>query len=139
MTEMPSQAEQLTRHQYRKTFSRCSDRAMQEHAEREGHVPPGIGPVSVSWYGESSRTVIWEWIKGEDSTGQTKEMWFADGPWAGQRPRKIEADLPNGTVVAFPNLAETEDADDDGNLNPMDIRYRLEQREDGLWFGRWVR
>lgn len=133
-------AHRMTRHQYRETFGGYSDKAMQDHAEREGHVPPGVGPVSVSRFGESSRDVVWEWITGDDTTGQLKEVWFADGPWAGQRPRVIEADIPAGAIVAFPDFGPGfQELDEDGNLNPMDIRYRLEQREDGLWFGRWTR
>jgi hypothetical protein len=139
MTDYPPMAGRLTRHQYRETFGQYSDKAMQDHAELEGHVPPGVAPVNVSWFGERSRDVVWEWITGEDSTGQLKEMWCADGPWAG-RPRMVEADITVGALVAFPNFGPGfQELDEDGNLNPMDIRYRLEQRADGLWFGRWTR
>ena len=127
----------LTRRQYRKTFRQCTDQDMQDYAEREGHVPPGIGPVNVSWFGENIRTVVWEWITGEDPTGRFKEMWFADGPWAGQRPQLIEADIPAGAIVAFPDFdPDFQEFDRDGNLTPMNIRYQIDQRADGLWFGR---
>lgn len=129
----------LTRRQYRETFRQCSDQTMQDHAEREGHVPPGVGPAGVSWFGENSRDVVWEWMDGEDPSGRRKLLWFADGPWKGQRPRWIEADITAGAVVAFPNFGPGfQEFDEDGNLNSMDTRYRLEQRADGLWFGRWV-
>lgn len=135
-TESPF-ADRLTRHQYRTAWHGPESEA-QAHAERHGNVPPGVGPIEVKRFGEL-REMVWEWYTGKDSTGQLKELWFADGPWAGQRPRMIEADIPAGAVVAFPDFGPGfQEFDGDGNLNPMSIQYRIEQREDGLWFGRWI-
>lgn len=138
MTDLPPFADRLTRHQYRETFGRYADKAMQDHAEREGHVPPGVGPVSVSRFGENSRTVVWEWVTGEDSTGQLKELWFADGPWVGQQPRMIAADIAKGEQVMFQKFDSVNKLDPN-DTSPVSVTYEVNQREDGIWFGRWVR
>lgn len=142
MTEIPpvpTPAEILTRRSYRlDNVKHGHERDAQRLAEKEGHVPPGIEPVFVQKWPHAS-DYVWEWITSEDTTGRLKELWFADGPWAGQRPRMIEADIPVGTVVAFRNFGPgVQELDEDDNLTPADIRYRVEQRADGLWFGRWT-
>jgi hypothetical protein len=132
MNELPPFLDQLTRHQYRLDGVKPGhEKDAQKHAEEEGHVPPGVGPVKVSNWAHSY-DYVWEWITGTDSTGRVKEMWFADGPFAGQPPRAIDADTPARERIIF-QTPRSNDPD-----APASCTYELYEREDGLWYGRWA-
>jgi hypothetical protein len=137
MTEFPAHSDRLTQHQFRLDNWHGPEAAAQRHAEHEGHVPPGVKPVHAKRW-EFSSEYVWQWITGEDTTGNLKEMWFADGPWVGQRPRMIDADTQKGDLVAFPRFDIEDEFESDGTLARTDHRYKVDQREDGLWYGRWV-
>ena len=131
MTDLPPFIDELTRCEYRVSNWHGTEREAQERAEREGHVPPGTGPVEVGHWAYSY-DYRWQWFLGKDTTGQLKEMWLSDGPLVGRHPRAIPASAEVGEQVAVPN-----DRDDDPNA-PTSYAYELHEREDGLWYGRWV-
>jgi hypothetical protein len=127
----------LTRHQYRIDDVRHGhEKDAQHRAEKEGHVPPGVGPLEVIAWGSSTSDYVWQWITGDDPTGETTEVWFADGPLSGQSraiPYAVEVGdrLP---VKAWP-LAAGPNAE---QLRATEDVYEVQQREDGLWYGRIV-
>ncbi|MEU5157318.1 hypothetical protein [Glycomyces sp. NPDC021274] len=129
----------LTRREYVIHSWLGPDQGAQQHAEREGHVPPGVDSIRVTWFGgfDQPRSITWQWLDGEDPSGKRKLLWFADGPWKGQAPRWIEADVPEGADYLFLTFDRIDDIKP-GDTTPAAYRYRVEQREDGLWFGRCV-
>jgi hypothetical protein len=124
MTKIPyPYADSLTRHHYPLADWRGTEAEAQRHAERDGHVPPAVRPVYVkSW----NFTTDFAW----------QCLWFADGPWAGTS-RMIEAEADKGDRVIFPTFDRVDDLVP-GDKSPAAYTYEVDQREDGLWFGRWV-
>ena len=136
MNELPPFADSLTRHEYRLEDWRGTAEQAQQHAERQGHVPPAVRPVDVE-QSNFPNDYVWQWLTGKDSTGQLKEIWFVDGPLAGTRPRMIEAGTPKGARVIFTTFDRTDDIIP-GDQSPAFYTYEVDQRDDGLWFGRWM-